>query len=80
MLIWYYLIATEGLPDDSAGKEPTCNTGDAGDTGSIPRSRRSPGEGHGNSFSILAGKILWTEEPGGLRSMRSQKVRHDWSN
>ena len=27
--------------------------------------------------SILAGKIPWTEEPGGLQSMGSQRVRHD---
>ena len=27
--------------------------------------------------SILAWEILWTEEPGGLQSMRSQRVRHD---
>ena len=27
--------------------------------------------------SILAWKILWTEEPGGLQSMGSQRVRHD---
>ena len=29
--------------------------------------------------SILAWKIAWTDEPGGLQSMRSQKVRHDWA-
>ena len=27
--------------------------------------------------NILAWKILWTEEPGKLQSMESQKVRHD---
>ena len=27
---------------------------------------------------ILTWRILWTEEPGGLQSMRSQRVRHDW--
>ena len=27
--------------------------------------------------SILAWKIPWTEEPGGLQSMESQRVRHD---
>ena len=27
--------------------------------------------------SILAGKIPWTEEPGGLQSMGSQRVGHD---
>jgi len=28
--------------------------------------------------STLAWKIPWTEEPGGLQSMRSLRVRHDW--
>ena len=37
-----------GFPDGSAGKEPTCNTGDAGDAGLIPGSGRSPGGGNGN--------------------------------
>ena len=27
--------------------------------------------------SILAWRIPWTEEPGGLQSMASQRVRHD---
>ena len=27
--------------------------------------------------SILAWKISWTEEPGGLQSVGSQRVRHD---
>ena len=27
--------------------------------------------------SILAWKIPWTKEPGGLQSIGSQKVRHD---
>ena len=27
--------------------------------------------------SILAWEIPWTEEPGGLQSTRSQRVRHD---
>ena len=27
--------------------------------------------------SILAWRILWTEEPGGLQSMRSQRAGHD---
>ena len=29
---------------------------------------------------ILAWRIPWMEEPGGLRSMGSQRVRHDWSD
>ena len=30
--------------------------------------------------SILAWRIPWTEEPGGLPSMGSRRVRHNWSN
>jgi len=29
--------------------------------------------------STLAWKILWMEKPGGLQSMGSQRVRHDWA-
>ena len=29
--------------------------------------------------SILAWRIPWTEEPGGLSSMGSQRVKHDWA-
>ena len=48
--------------------------------GSIPGLGRSPGGGHGNPLQCLAWKIPWTEEPGELQSMGSQRVRHDWSN
>ena len=44
-----------------------------GDVGSIPGSGRSPGEGMATHSSILACKIPWTEEPGRLQSMGSQK-------
>jgi len=30
--------------------------------------------------SILAWEIPWTEEPGGLPSMGSQRVRHNFNN
>ena len=29
--------------------------------------------------SILAWRIPWTEEPGGLQSLESQRVGHDWA-
>ena len=29
--------------------------------------------------SILAWRIPWTEEPSGLQSMGSQRIRHDWA-
>ena len=34
-------------------------------------------EGMTNHSSILAWRIPWTEEPGGLQSMGSQRVGHD---
>ena len=33
-----------------SGKASACSVGDAGDSGSIPRSRRSPGGKHGYSL------------------------------
>ena len=49
----------KGFPDNSVGKESTCN---AGDLGSIPGLGRSPGEGKGYPVfsSILAWRITWT--------------------
>ena len=36
-------------------------------------------EGMTTHSSILAWRIPWTEEPGGLQSMGSQRVGHDWA-
>ena len=33
-------------------------------------------KGMATHSSILAWRIPWTEEPGGVQSMRSQRVRH----
>ena len=38
------------------------------------------GEDMAIHFKILACRIPWTEEPGGLQSMGLQRVRHDWSD
>ena len=65
------------LPWWLSGQESVCNAGDARDMGSIPGSWRSPGGGNGNLLHILAWRIPWTEEPGRLQFMGSQKVRHD---
>ena len=37
-------------------------------------------EGMATPFSILAWRILRTEEPGRLQSIESQRDRHDWSD
>ena len=44
-LVLHQILICVGFPDDSDSKESACNAGNAG---SIPRSRRSPGEGNGN--------------------------------
>ena len=49
----------------------------AGDPGSIPGSGRSLEEEMATHSSILAGRILCTEESGGLQPMGSQRVRPD---
>ena len=35
------------------------------------------GEGNGTPLQYFAWKVPWTEEPGGLQSMGSLRVRHD---
>ena len=58
-------------------KNPSVDAGGVRDTSSIPGSGRSPGRGMATHSSILAWRIPWTEEPGGLQSMGSHTVRHD---
>ena len=66
-----------GFLGDSDVKESVYN---AGDPGLIPGLGRSSREGNGNPHSyILAWKILWTEEPGGLQSTGLQRVGHYWA-
>ena len=55
-------------------KESACNVEDLG---SIPGSERSLEKGMAAHFSILAWRIPWTEEPGGLQSLGSQRVKHN---
>ena len=45
--------------------------------GSISGAGKFPGVESGKHSSILAWKTPWTEKPGGLQSMGSQRVRHD---
>ena len=65
-----------GFTSGSDSKESTCN---AGDLDLIPGLGRSPNLENrmATHSSILAWKIPWTEEPGGLQSLESQRVGHD---
>ena len=59
-------------------KNLSANAGDIRDSNSIPGSGRFPGGGHGNplQYSCL-GNPIDIEEPGGLQSIGSQRIRHD---
>ena len=58
-------------------KNPPANTGDIRDMGSIPGLGRFPREDVATHSSILTWKIPWTEEPGRLQSIWSQRAGHD---
>ena len=60
-----------------SGSDSKESTGNAGDQGSIPGMERSHGEGKGNHSNIPAWRIPWTEGPGGLKFIGSQRVGHD---
>ena len=82
-----------GFPGFSDGKESACNAGDLGSMpglGSPPwegngnplwfLGYEDPMEkGLATPSSILAWKIPWTEEPGGLQSTDLPRVGHDWA-
>ena len=65
-----------GFPGGLDCKESTC---DAGDPGLIPGQKDPLEEEMATHSSILAWRIPWTEEPGGLQSMGSQRVRFNWA-
>ena len=66
-----------GTADALVVKNLPANAGDTRDVGSIPGLRRSPGEGNGNPLQDSFLGNPWTEEPGGLQSIVSQRVGHD---
>jgi len=64
---------TVGFPGGTVLKNPPAN---AGDTRSDPWAGKNPCR-KWHPLQTLAGKMPWTEEPGGLQSMGLQRVRHD---
>ena len=61
-------------------KNLPANAGDVRDMGLIPGWGRSLEEGIATHSSILAWRIPWTEEPGGLMSTGLQRVGHNRSD
>ena len=69
------------FPGGASGKEPTCQCKRRKRYGFNPWVGKIPlEEGMATYPSILAWRIPQTEEPGGLQSMGSQRVGHDWSD
>ena len=60
------------VPDGSAGKESACRAGDPG-LGWDDSLKK----GMATHSSILAWRIPWTEKPGRLQSVGSQKARYN---
>ena len=67
----YFPPPDVGFPAGSDSKVSACSEGDLG---SIPGLGRPPEKGMATHSSILAWRIPWTEEPGGLQSLGSQRV------
>ena len=75
MLLFPYISPSPwGFPGGSEVKVFACNVGDLG---LIPGSGRHLEKKMATHSSILAWRIPWTEEPGGLQSTGSQRVGHD---
>ena len=68
-----YIRLQRDFPGGSDGKVSVYN---AGDPGLSPGLGRSPGEGNGNPLRYYR-LIPWTEKPGRLQSVGSQRVGHD---
>ena len=70
-----------GFLGDASGKEPACQCRKHNEAWVWSLCQEDPlEEGMATYSSIHAWRIPWTEEPGGLPSTGSQRVRHDWSN
>ena len=71
----FFTGAVHCFPGGSVVKNPPVSAGDSEDQSSIPGLGKSTGGGTGNP--LLAWKTPWTERPGGLQSMESQRVGRD---
>ena len=69
-------VLISGFPGGSDGKESASNVGDSG---LIPGWDDPLEKEMATHASILAWEIPWTEDPGRLQSMGSQRVRHTWA-
>ena len=73
LLLLVFFFHSISITEDFRGGTGVKNLpANAGNVGLIPGRGRSPREGNGNPFSILAWEVPWREEPDRLQSMGSQ--------
>ena len=71
----------ERLPSGPSGKEPACQYWRHKGPGFDPWVGKIPWRRKWQPTPVfLPGKSPWTEEPGGLQSVKLQRVRHDWAH
>ena len=70
----YFIVASKVV---LVVKNPSTKARDVRNMGSVLGSGRSPGGGNGHLLQYSCLENPSTEEPGGLQSMGSQRVRHD---
>ena len=58
-------------------KNPSASAKDIGDTGLIPGSGRSPGEGNDNPPQYSCLEIPWAEESGRVQSIGSKRAGYN---
>ena len=66
-----------GFPGGASGKEPTCQRRRRKRCAFNPWVRKTPWGGKATRSSILAWRIPWSKEPGGLQTTGSQRVTLD---
>ena len=78
--VWFLVFGCsnqiQGLPKWLKDKEPACR---CKRPGFDPWVRKIPWRRKWQPTPLLAWEIPWTKEPGGLQSMGSQRVRHNWA-
>ena len=67
----WWITGPHEFPGGSDGKDSACSAGGLGQEDPLEK-------GMATHSSILAWRSPWTEEPGGLESMGSQRVSQDW--
>ena len=70
-------IVLLGFPEGAVLKNLLVGAGDARNAGLIPALGKYPRGGNGGPLQYSCLGIPWTEDPDGLQSMGSQRVRHD---